>query len=701
MIHTHAVSVGGKEYTFETGRLALQADGAVLVRHGDTAVLFTAGMGDGNPDAGFFPLTVDFEPKYYATGKIKGSRFVKREARPPESAILISRMTDRTIRPLFPKGITNEVQIIGNLLQAAGDRNVGPTAITAASTAVQLAGLPIEAAFAGVRVGIDPATHQFMLDPSYVEVANGGLDLVVAGTADAITMVEAGANLIPDEVMLEALEFAHKAIVELCKAQMEFVGKTTVTPKVPTLKPETPDEAEAIASSVTKADLDTIQGALKKDIKAAIDAIKEKLKVQYEAQIEAGELDWNAMKKHLDKAFAKNMRENVFTTGKRLDGRTVTEVRPITCEVGILPRLHGSALFQRGETQAMTILTVGGPGDTKIIDDADRPEFTQSYIHHYNFPPYSVGEVRRLRAPGRREIGHGLLAQRALEAVIPSKEDDAFPYVLRLVSEILTCNGSSSMASVCGSTLALMDAGIKIKRPIAGVAMGLLNQAETGEYRILSDIQSFEDFDGDMDLKVTGDADGITALQMDIKVKGLKLELLKEAFVQAKTARTEILNKMLETLPEARSDMSNFAPRVTSFKINPDFIRVVIGKGGETIQGITAKWDVKIDLEDDGTVMIQSVDGEKAKGAEAEIRALVYEPEIGDKFENGVVKNVMDFGVFVEYMPGKEALVHVSEMADYRVNHPSDMVKEGDTVNVVVVGADKMGRTRLSMKQAD
>lgn len=695
----HSVDVLNSTYTFETGRLALQADGAVLVTQGETNILVAAGIGPAREGIDFFPLTVDFEPKYYATGKIKGSRFMKREARPPESAIITARMIDRTMRPLFNKMTTNEIQVIGTLLQSDGLRNVGPAAITGASTAIQLAGIPIESVFAGVRVGVDAQNHDFILDPTFEQIESGGLDLVVAGTPDAITMVEAGANLIPDEIMLEALAFAHTHIQTLCQAQLEFVAMSDVTPKEITLREDFVAEKEAVKGLLTKEDLDAISGSLKKEVKKGFAAAEEKIMNAFAAQIEAGELSKKGLMQALEKMFAANMRANVFSTGKRLDGRTATEVRALTCEVGVFNRLHGSALFQRGETQALTVATVGGPTDEKIIDDADRPEFTQQYIHHYNFPPYSVGEVRRLRSPGRREIGHGFLAQRALEPVIPQKAD-GFPYTLRIVSEILTCNGSSSMASVCGSTLSLMDAGVPIKTPISGVAMGLLMDADSAQYSILTDIQSYEDFDGDMDLKVTGSRDAITALQMDIKVKGLKIELLKEAFEQAKKARNEIMDAMVETIAEPRAEMSNFAPRVTSMMIDPEMIRVVIGKGGETIQGLCAEFDVKIDIEDSGLVLITSVNGENAKGAESAIKALVYEPEVGDIFENAIVKKVADFGVFVEYAPKKEALVHVSEMADHRVEHPGDLVSEGDTVKVKYMGADKMGRIRLSMKQA-
>ncbi len=697
-IHTHSFELGGKNHSFETGRLALQADGAVMFSHGESVLMVTAGMGKGSEDADFFPLTVDFEPKYYATGKIKGSRFIKREGRPPESAILISRMIDRTMRPLFDKRMRNETQVIGYLFQSDGKRNVGPSAITAASVAVGLAGLPIESLFAGVRVGQTPS-GEFILDPSFEEIEKGGMDLIVAGTADAITMVEGKLDLLGEELTLKALEFAHKAIQTLCAEQATFIAKKgEIEIKTPTLGHDYAAEKEALKSVLSAEDLEKIKGETKKEVKTHFAAAEEKLMTALADKVEDGTLSASGLAYALDKAFAATMRDRVFASDTRLDGRKPDEVRPLESSVSIFPRLHGSAVFQRGETQAFSVVTVGGASDAQLLDDADRPEFHKNYFHHYNFPPFSVGEVRRLRGTSRREVGHGYLAENALVPVIPKKED-GFPYTLRVVSEIMTCNGSSSMASVCGSTLSLMDAGIPIKAPIAGIAMGLLTN-ESGDYKILTDIQGFEDFDGDMDLKIAGSTDGITAIQMDIKLKGLKMDLLREAFGKAKTARLQILDNMTATIAAPRDEMNEFAPRISSFMINPDDIRLVIGKGGETIQKITADFDVKIDIEDDGQVMVQSVNQENAQGAIDFIQNMLYEPEVGDVFEAGIVKSIMDFGVFVEFLPGKEALVHVSEMDEARVAHPSDKVSEGDIVRVKMVGKDKMGRIKLSMKQA-
>ncbi len=695
---TVSVEIGGKSLSFQTGKLALLADGSTVVTYGNTVILCTAGMSEtAKEGTDFFPMMVDFDPKFYATGKLKGSRFLKRESRPPESAILTARMIDRPLRPLFPKAMRNDVQVIGTLLQGDGKHTVTATAINAASMAVLLGGLPLEAPVGAVRVGMKEDGSYF-LDPTFEEVENGKLDLILAGTEDAVLMMEAGANLVSDKEMLGALEFGHAEIKKICALQKELLKKVgTIEQKVPTLQEHNEFAKELVAQYLTDADFEAIVGVEKKDIKIKMHEAEEKLLTACAEKIENGEISKGDLMYFFEKRFAATMRKRVFETGKRIDGRTVDEVRPLQCEVGLFPRVHGSALFQRGETQSLSMMTFGGPGEYQIIDDPDQDETKKYYMHHYNFPPYAVGEVKPLRSTGRREIGHGMLAERALRYVMPKRIEDKFPYTVRVVSEILTCNGSSSMASVCGSTLSLMDAGVQIKRPISGVAMGLLMNSETGDYRVLTDIMSFEDFDGDMDFKVTGDEKGITALQLDIKVKGLKLSLLEEALKKAQVARAHILDAMLKAIPEPRKQMSEFAPRIDSFQINPEFIRVVIGKGGETIQRLCADYNVSIDIEDDGLVMITSTDQEGARKARAEIDAMTYEPKTGDEFE-GTVKSIMDFGVFVEFLPGKEALVHVSEMANERVNHPGDVVKEGQKVKVKIMGTDKMGRTQLSMK---
>lgn len=696
-----SVQLDGVDFTFETGKMANLADGSAVVKYGNSILLATAGMNDTpRPGMDFFPLMCDYDPKYYATGKIKGSRFMKREGRPPESAILVARMIDRPLRPMFPKGMMNDVQIIVTLLQADGTHSDAAAAITGASMALQLSGIPFEAPVSAVRVGMDE-NGKFFLTPTYEQVDNGDLDLVIAGTEDAVMMVEAGARLISNEKMLEAFDFAHERIKKLCAAQRELASQFDITPKTPIIREVNTTAEELVANALTDADWNTIGGVGKKALKKTIAALQEKLFESCADALENEEVTKGDLMEFFNKGLKKYIRNQIMTTGKRLDGRSLTDIRPLSSEVGTLPRTHGSGLFQRGNTQALSVLTVGSVGDAQLLDDPDRPEFNKYYFHHYNFPPYSVGEVKPLRGTNRREIGHGTLAERALQYVMPTKEKDNFPYTIRVVSEILACNGSSSMASVCGSTLALMDGGVPIKSAISGIAMGLVMDEETGEYHILTDIQAQEDFCGDMDLKVCGNENGLTALQMDIKLKGLDMKLLKEALDQAQTGRAEILKTMKKTIPAPREKMSEFAPRVTSFHINPDYIRIVIGKGGETIQGLCAEYDVKIDLEDDGLVMVSSSNGEASAKAVEAIKSLAYEPEIGDIFKNVPVKSVMDFGAFVEFVPGKEALVHVSEIAQRRIDTVSDVLKEGDKVNVKLTGVDKMGRIKLSMKEVE
>ncbi len=695
---SHTIQLDGLDFTFETGKLANLADGAAVVKYGNSILLATAGMTDtAREGIDFFPLLCDYDPKYYATGKIKGSRFMKREGRPPESAILVARMIDRPLRPMFPKGMMNDVQIIVTLLQADGTHSDATTAITAASMAVQLSGIPIEAPVSAVRVGMRE-DGEFFINPTYEEAEKGALDLVIAGTEDAIMMVEAGANLISDEKMIEAFEFAHERIKKLCAAQKELVAKCEITPKVPQIHEDNEKAGELVEKVLSDSDWKTVAGVGKLALKEKIHALEEKLLEVCATEMENEEVTKGDLMTFFNKGLKKHIRKQIMTEQKRLDGRGLKDIRPLSSEVGVLPRTHGSGLFQRGNTQALSVLTVGPVGDAQLLDDPDRPEYNKYYFHHYNFPPYSVGEVRPLRGTGRRELGHGTLAERALSYVMPTKEADNFPYTIRVVSEILACNGSSSMASVCGSTLALMDGGIPIKSAISGIAMGLIMDEDTGEYNILSDIQAQEDFCGDMDLKVCGDENGLTSLQMDIKLKGLKMDLLKEALAQAKEGRTEILKVMKSAIPAPRTEMSEFAPRVTSFHINPEYIRIIIGKGGETIQKLSADYDVQIDLEDDGLVMVASNNSENSAKAIEAIKALAYEPEIGDIFNDATVKSIMDFGAFVEYVPGKEALVHVSEIADRRIDKVSDVLKEGDKVNVKLVGVDKMGRVKLSMK---
>lgn len=699
MIRSVSREVAGRTLFLETGRYAFQADGAVTVRYGDTVVLNTVVMSEkGVPGADFFRLTMEYAERFYAAGKIKGSRFVKRDGRSSEDGILKARLMDRPIRPLFPKGITNEVQGIATILSADLVNEPGTLALTGMSAAMMVGGLPFSGPLSAVRIGMKAG--QLIVFPTAKEIEEGDLDLVVAGTAEAITMVEAGANEVDEENMLKALELAHSVIKDLCALQMELVAQ--VQPVARTYEVAKPDESamELVKAFITKADLDTVQGVTKPQIKAAIHALEDKVAAQFAAQVEAGTVAEADLMAALQKLMDKNLRENILTSGKRIDGRTPSDIRPIVCDAGMIPRTHGSGLFQRGETQVLTLTTLGGPQDKQMIDTMDMDE-ERRYIHYYNFPPFSVGEAGRLGAVGRREIGHGALAERALKPVLPSEKD--FPYTMLLVSETLTCNGSSSMASVCGSTLSLMDAGVPIKKPVAGIAMGLVvtdefKETGKGGYTILSDIQGFEDFAGDMDFKVTGTPDGLTALQMDIKVKGITIEMMREAMVKAKEGRAIILAKMLELLPEPRKQLSKYAPLIMSMVIDPEMIRVVIGKGGETIQKITAECGVEMDINDDGIVTITAPSQEGGEKALEWVRRLTYVPTVGDVFE-GTVQSVMDFGAFVEIVPGKDGLVHVSELRPFRVNNVSDVVKEGDKVKVRLTKIDEKGRLSLSMKE--
>ncbi len=684
--------IAGRTMTLETGEIALQADGAVIITYGETVVLSTVVMSEkGDPNADFFRLTMEYQERFYAAGKIKGSRFIKRDGRASEDGILKARLMDRPVRPLFPKRITNEVQGIATVLSADLENEPGTLAMNAMSAAMLAAGLPFEGPLAGVRIGMRDG--QFVVFPTMKEVTEGGLDLTVAGTMDAITMVEAGAKEVTEEQMLQALELAHKAIKELCELQMELVKKINPTPR--TYEETLVDESalEAVKAFVTKQDLDTVQGVTKKEIKHAVHALEDKVLEHFAAQIEEGTFEKGKVLAGLQKLMDKNLRENILVDGRRIDGRKADEIRPITCKVGLLPRTHGSALFQRGETQALTLTTLGGPGDAQIIDTMDMDE-EKRYMHYYNFPPFSTGETKMLRGASRREIGHGALAERALLPVLPEKA--AFPYTMLLVSEIMTCNGSSSMASVCGSTLSLMDAGVPIKKPVAGIAMGLVVAED--KHVILSDIQGFEDFAGDMDFKVTGTADGITALQMDIKVKGITVEMMKEALDKAKVGRNFIMSKMLEVLPEPRKQMSKYAPLILTMEIDPDFIRDVIGKGGETIQKITAECGVEIDIEQTGHINITAPNQESGQKAIDWINRITYVPQIGDIFE-GTVVNLAEFGAFVEIVPGKDGLVHISEMRPFRVNQVSDIVKVGDKVKVKILKIDERGKVSLTMKE--
>ncbi|HCW31920.1 MAG: polyribonucleotide nucleotidyltransferase, polyribonucleotide nucleotidyltransferase [Candidatus Peregrinibacteria bacterium GW2011_GWE2_39_6] len=701
-VQSVSCELAGKSLVIETGRLAHQANGAVTIRLGDTMVLATAGMNLNSKDeVDYFPLMVDYEEKYYAAGKIKGSRFIKREGRPSDNAILISRMIDRPIRPLFPKGMTNDVQLIISALSA--DLVIPPDSIgiTAASAALMVSGIPFGGPVAGVRIGYialeEGGVEQLVVNPTYEQIKNGRLNLIVAGTADAITMVEAACNEVTENIILQALELAHQNIKILCELQKELAQKVGAVALEAKFMKHDEEAEKAVDAFITREMLDAIKGNGKKIIKAKIHELEERLFQHLAAPLEEGVFSKSKLGEILNDRLETTMRANILEKGERLDGRALDEIRPINIELDLLPRPHGSALFQRGETQALTITTLGAPGDAQIIDTMDE-DVTKRYIHYYNFPPYSVGEVKPLRGVSRREIGHGNLAERSLDPVIPSKEE--FPYTIMCVSEITTCNGSSSMASVCGSSLSLMAAGVPIKRPVAGIAMGLIVKDKADAslgYTILTDIQGMEDFAGDMDFKVAGTEEGINALQMDIKAKGLSLSIMKEALDRAKQARIFILGEMAKVLPAARQELSKYAPLITTIQINTEQIRDVIGKGGETIQKITEQCGVTIDIEQTGLVLVTAPDQASGQKAVDWIKMITYVPKVGDVFD-GRVTRIMDFGCFVELVPGKEGLVHISELEHFRVNKVEDVAKIGDKMKVKLMEIDDMGRYNLSRK---
>ena len=687
------MDIAGREFKIAAGPISTYASGLAVVSLGETVVMANVTISEkGKEGASWFPMFVDYEEKMYAAGKIKGSRFVKREGRPSENSVLISRLIDRPMRPLFPKGTTNEVQIICTALSADLEVDPGATAINAASIALMLSGAPFEGPVGAIRMGY--VNDEVIINPTYEQCAEGKLNLVVAGTMDAITMVEAAANEVSEEAVLQALEVAHKHIKEICQLQLDYVAQFEVTPIELSVVGPDEDLVAKISSLVSVDELNTIEGKTKKGVKAKIHAIEDKLFESLKEQIEADEFSEGQIADILNSLMEKNMRKNILEKEVRLDGRKTNEIRPITCILDVLPRTHGSVIFQRGETASLSITTLGGPGDAQIVDTMEA-DVTKRYFHHYAFPPYATGDIKPLRGPGRREIGHGDLAERALMPVLPDEKD--FAYTMWVASEIIRCNGSSSMASVCGSTLSLMAAGVPIKRPVSGIAMGLVMDKESSDYKILSDIQGMEDFAGDMDFKVTGTTEGITALQMDIKVKGLSLDLLREALNQAKEGRQFILDKMLEVIPEPRKKMSSFAPLIMNLVIDPEMIRIVIGKGGETIQAITKECEVEMDIADEGIVTITAPDQERGQKAIEWVKKLTYVPEVGETFDGKVVK-IMEFGAFVEFIPGKDGLVHISELANERVNKVEDVVKEGDAMRVKLLKIDDQGRYSLSHK---
>ncbi len=688
------VELCGKTLTLEVGRVGFRTSASVLVTYGETVVLGTAMVGK-KPLSGFdyFPLSIDYEEKMYAAGKISGSRFIKREGRPSDDAILIGRLIDRPIRPLWPKGYRHEVQGVATVLSMDPNFRPDMIAMIAMSAAFTLTGAPFDGPIAGLRVGVkDGKIAAFLSNDDYDK---GELDLVVAGTKDAVMMVEAGANEVSEDLIIEGIAFAQKAMQPAIKAQEELAKKVGVTKQEFELS--LPDE------DIQKRVDTWVEGKLGAGLRSPYPERNEmvnKLRSEMEDHFkeELGEDAYKDLRQDYDDALTmaihKDVRKGIIEEGIRPDGRKMDEIRPLSSEVGILPRAHGSSLFTRGMTQGMNIVTLAPLSYAQMIDTMER-DMEKRYMHHYNAPGYTVGEVRRLGSPGRREIGHSALAERALLPVIPSEAD--FPYAIRSVTEIMSQNGSTSMAATCSSCLALLDAGVPLIRPVSGIAMGLMLDGDRAI--ILSDIADAEDFAGDMDFKVTGTSKGITALQMDMKVHGLPVETLALALEKGKIGRAHILEHMISVIDKP-SEMSPYAPRVESISINPDKIREVIGKGGEVIQKIVAETGAEIDIKDDGTVMIASPDGESIDAAKKWILAIVAEPEVGKIYENVPVASVMDFGAFVTIMPGKDGLVHVSELSEERVERPSDVVKEGDKVTVKLVAIDERGRLQLSMKQA-
>lgn len=691
-----SISVDGRDIRLKLNLLAPQAGGSVLVESGDTAVLVTATRAAGREGIDFLPLLVDYEERLYAAGRIPGG-FLRREGRPPEKATLISRLIDRPLRPLFPQWLRDDIQVVATTLSM--DERVPPDvlAVTGASVAVLLARIPFNGPMAAVRVGL--VGDDFIINPTYDEINEGDLDLVVAGSPDGVIMVEAGANQLPEQDVIEAIDFGYEVVRDLIQAQRDLMaelGIELVKEEPPELdstledfvRDRATDSVKAVLSKyeLDKPSRDVELDAVKDEISAAIEELPEDHPVRI-----AVAADPKAVGKVYKNVTKKLMRAQIVNEGVRVDGRKLDEVRPISSRVGILPkRVHGSGLFQRGLTQVMSITTLGTPGDAQEMDDL-HPDEEKRYLHHYNFPPYSVGETKPMRSPGRREIGHGALAERAIVPVLPSQQE--FPYVIRVVSEVLSSNGSTSMGSVCGSTLSLMDAGVPISKPVSGAAMGLIKEGD--EVRILTDIQGIEDFLGDMDFKVAGTDTGITALQMDMKITGLPMEVIAQAIKQAKPARTHILSKMLEAIDQPRSQLSPFAPRLLTFKIDPEQIGLVIGPGGKTIKGITEQTGAKVDIDNDGTVTVSAVEGEKAERARKLIQGMTKKLAAGEVYA-GKVTRIIPIGAFVEFLPGKEGMIHISQLADYRVGKVEDEVTVGDDVIVKVRDIDNKGRINLT-----
>lgn len=691
-----SISFDGRDIRLKVGLLAPQAGGAVLIESEDTAVLVTATRAAAREGIDFLPLLVDYEERMYAAGRIPGG-FLRREGRPPEKATLISRLVDRPLRPLFPSWLRDDIQVVATTV--AMDERVPPDvlAVTGASIAVLLAKIPFNGPMAAVRVGL--IGDDFIINPSYNEIESSDLDLIVAGSPEGVIMVEAGANQLPEQDMIEAIDFGYEAVRDLIQAQRELLAAMGIE-QVQEQPPVVDTTLETFIRERAAAPVKEILGRFEKDkhvrdnaldeVKASISTAIAELPEDDPVRVAA-----SGNEKALGNVFKdvtkQLMRRQVIEDNVRVDGRKLDEVRAISCRTGVLPRrVHGSALFNRGLTQVMSAVTLGTPGDAQELDDL-HPDEQKRYLHHYNFPPYSVGETRPMRSPGRREIGHGALAERALVPVLPPKEE--FPYVIRVVSEVLSSNGSTSMGSVSGSTLALMDAGVPITKPVGGAAMGLIKEGD--EIRVLTDIQGIEDFLGDMDFKVAGTDSGITALQLDMKINGLPLDVIAQAIKQAKPARLHILSKMLEAINQPRSEMSPFAPRLLTMRIDPEMIGMIIGPGGKTIKGITEETGAKIDIEDTGIVTISSIDAEQAKRARNIIQGMTRKLNTGDVYV-GKVTRIIPIGAFVEFLPGKEGMIHISQLADYRVGKVEDEVTVGDEVIVKVREIDNRGRINLT-----
>jgi polyribonucleotide nucleotidyltransferase len=682
----------GRKLSLEVGRVGFRTSASVLARYGDTVVLGTAMVGNKPVSMDYFPLSIDYEEKMYAAGKVSGSRFIKREGRPSDDAILLSRLIDRPIRPLWPKGYRHEAQGVASVLSMDPDFRPDMIAMIALSAAFILSGAPFEGPVAGLRVGLKDGKYDAFM--TLDELEEGELDLVVAGTKDGVMMVEAGASEVSEQQIAEAIEYAFKEMQPAIKLQEELAKKVGVTKQEYTLSlPE---------SSIQDTVNSWLEGKLGDDLRkpypernVLVQQLKEEMHTELADKLgDAHAEQLGEYEEAFQSALHKDVRKGIVEESIRPDGRNLTEVRALNSEIGILPRAHGSSVFTRGLTQAMNIVTLAPLSMVQLVDTMER-EGERRYLHHYNAPGYTVGEVRRLGSPGRREIGHGYLAERAVTAVLPSEAE--FPYMIRSVTEIMSQNGSTSMAATCSSVLALLDAGVPLKSMVSGIAMGLMMEGD--KPFILSDIADAEDFAGDMDFKVTGTEKGITALQMDMKVHGLPVSILQQALEQGKEGRLHILEHM-KTIISQPKDMSPYAPRVESIQINPDKIREVIGKGGETIQRITAETGADIDIKDDGTIMIASPDGASIAAAKQAINDIVADPEVGAIYYDKPVMSVMDFGAFVQIMPGKDGLVHISELSDERVAKTSDVVKEGDKVTVKLVAIDDRGRLQLSMRAA-